>query len=100
MFVVLQLAFTHSGICRWGPSEFFVSGTLKEWSVLDELHKISVPTLLLNGRYDEAQDRAMRPFMTYIPNVRWVRFMEASHMAQFEEREEFMEVVGGWLSEN
>lgn len=84
---------------RWGPSEFFVSGTLKNWTVLDELHKISVPTLLLNGRYDEAQDSAMLPFMTRIPKVKWVQFAESSHMSQFEERERFMHIVGTWLKE-
>ena len=40
-----------------GPSEFTVVGSLKTWSVIDELHKISVPTLILNGEFDEARDR-------------------------------------------
>lgn len=83
----------------WGPSEFFVTGALKEWSVVDELHKISVPTLLLNGRYDEAQDSAMIEFLLRIPKVKWVQFAESAHMSQYEERTRYMDVVGKWLSE-
>ena len=39
-----------------GPSEFTVVGSLKTWSVIEELHKIRVPTLVLNGEFDEARD--------------------------------------------
>ncbi|KAF8966656.1 proline-specific peptidase [Flammula alnicola] len=83
----------------WGPSEFFVTGTLKDWSVIDELHKISVPTLMLNGRYDEAQDSAMIEFFTRLPKVKWVQFAESAHMSQYEERARYMDIVGKWLSE-
>ena len=37
-----------------GPSEFHVIGKLAGWSLLDRLHEIETPTLLLSGRYDEA----------------------------------------------
>ena len=77
-----------------------MTGTLKDWSVVDEVHKITVPTLLLNGRYDEAQDSAMMEFFTRLPNAKWVQFSESSHIAHFEERERFMAVVGGWLTSN
>lgn len=40
-----------------GPSEFTVVGSLKTWSIVDQLHKITVPTLVLNGEFDEARDR-------------------------------------------
>ncbi|XHG01104.1 hypothetical protein AWENTII_004506 [Aspergillus wentii] len=45
-----------------GPSEFWVEGSLKDWTVLETLHKISVSVLLINGHYDEAQDSAVKPF--------------------------------------
>lgn len=40
-----------------GPSEFTVTGNLKTWSIENQVHKISVPTLLLNAEYDEVNDR-------------------------------------------
>ncbi|KAJ7085500.1 proline-specific peptidase [Mycena belliarum] len=80
-----------------GPSEFYITGPLKSWTMLDEAKNISVPTLLLNGRYDEAQDSVVAPFFNSIPLVKWVTFAESSHMSHFEERERFMQVVGDFL---
>jgi proline-specific peptidase len=80
-----------------GPSEFFITGTLKDFSIVDEVHKIIVPTLLLNGRYDEATDYVMEPFWKSIEKVKWVRFAESSHTPQLEETDEFLRVVGGYL---
>lgn len=65
-----------------GPSEFFITGTLKTWSIIEELHKIAVPTLLINGRYDEAQDEVVEPFFERIPKVKWFRFAESSHVSK------------------
>ncbi|KAG1829641.1 hypothetical protein EV424DRAFT_1380455 [Suillus variegatus] len=41
---------------RNGTSEFTITGTLKSWSCLDQIHTITAPTLLTNGVMDEAQD--------------------------------------------
>ncbi|KAJ7622508.1 proline iminopeptidase [Roridomyces roridus] len=83
-----------------GPSEFHITGPLKTWSMLSSLHKIIVPTLLLNGRYDEAQDSCVRPFFEGIQGkVRWVTFAESSHMSHWEERERCMDVVSGFLQD-
>lgn len=82
---------------RNGPSEFFVTGSLKTWSIVDEVHKINVPTLLINGKYDEAQDSVMEPFFKSIEKVKWVRFAESSHLPQLEETEGFLKVVSNFL---
>lgn len=60
--------------CRNGPSEFNVTGSLRTWSVVDEVHKIDVPTLVTNGAKDEARDSVVEPFVAGIHNVKWVRF--------------------------
>ncbi|KAJ7213170.1 proline-specific peptidase [Mycena pura] len=82
-----------------GPSEFNITGTMKPWTVIDDLHKISVPTLLINGRYDDAQDVGVVPFFKKIPRVQWVQFAESSHMPFFEETERFFQIVGEFLAE-
>lgn len=84
--------------CRIGPSEFNIKGTLKTWTVVDDLHKISVQTLLINGRYEDAQDVAVAPFFEKIPKVKWVQFAESSHMPFFEEKERYLQVVGDFLA--
>jgi pimeloyl-ACP methyl ester carboxylesterase len=53
--------------------------------------------LLINGKYDEAQDEVMEPFSKGIGNVKWVKFAESSHLPQLEETEEFLNVVGNFL---
>ena len=81
-----------------GPNEFFCIGTLKNWSVVDRVNSISVPTLLLSGRYDEATPACVQPFFDGIPDVRWEIFEESSHMPFVEERDRYMSVVNGFLN--
>ncbi|PPQ86687.1 hypothetical protein CVT25_006762 [Psilocybe cyanescens] len=57
-----------------GPSEFKIQGSLRNWSVLNEIHKINVPTLLTNGHYDEVTDVLVAPYFKAIPKVKWVVF--------------------------
>ncbi|MCJ1473948.1 hypothetical protein MMC13_002604 [Lambiella insularis] len=81
-----------------GESEFGCTGTLKDWSISEELHKIVVPTLLLNGHYDQAQDECVEPYAKLIPDVKWVKFANSSHTPLWEEREAYMTVVGDFLT--
>ena len=88
----------HTIPCRNGPSEFHVIGSLKDWTIVDDIHKIKASTLLLNGRYDEAQDSAVQPYFRALPKVKWYQFAESSHMPHYEERERYMQVVGDFLA--
>ncbi|RDW89603.1 hypothetical protein BP6252_01635 [Coleophoma cylindrospora] len=80
-----------------GPSEFHVIGSLKTFSVVDRIHQIKVPTLLINGKYDEATDEVMEPFFKIIEKVKWIRFAESSHMPHLEEAEEYLKVLNNFL---
>lgn len=64
---------------------------------MSQLHKIHVPTLLLNGTEDEAQDVAMRPFFENIDKVKWITMDNASHFAHVDRREEYMQHVLSFL---
>lgn len=68
-------------------------GPLRDWNVIDDLHEINVPTLLLNGRNDIAQDFVVQPFFDRIPKVKWLAFEKSSDVSMWEEREKFMKVV-------
>ena len=80
-----------------GPSEFHVVGTLKSWSVIDRLHAITAPTLVINGRHDEATTACVQPFADHIPDVRWEVFEDSSHLPHVEEEERYLQVVGEFL---
>ena len=82
---------------RNGPSEFEITGPFKDWSIVPKLKTIRVPVLLLNGRYDQAQDSVVGPFFSEIPKVKWVQFADLSHMPYWEERERFIQVVRDFL---
>ncbi|ORY01578.1 Alpha/Beta hydrolase protein [Clohesyomyces aquaticus] len=81
-----------------GPSEFIITGSLKTWEGISKAHNISVPTLLTNGRFDSVQDSSMYPWFNEISKVKWVAFEKSSHMAHWEERDRYMEVVGQFLA--
>lgn len=82
-----------------GPSEFTVSGTLKDYSVIEHLDDIEVPTLLVSGRQDEATPATVQPYSDRIHDTRWVIFEESSHIPHLEEPERFREVLLGFLRE-
>lgn len=68
--------------------------------MIDQIHNISVPTLLMNGRYDTAQDNVMKPFFELTPKVRWIQFAESSHLAHLEtEQERLIDTVREFLTD-
>ena len=83
-----------------GPSEFHVVGTLKHWTIVDRLHLIQAPSLLISGKYDEATPACVQPFADRIKNVRWATFENSSHMPHVEETERYLKVVGDFLAAN
>ncbi|HVB19106.1 MAG TPA: proline iminopeptidase-family hydrolase [Acidimicrobiales bacterium] len=83
-----------------GPNEFFCVGTLRDWSVVDEVQHIVAPTLLISGRYDEATPATVQPFFDAIADVRWEIFEDSSHMPFVEETDRYLEVVESFLAEH
>lgn len=83
-----------------GPNEFFVVGSLKNWNIIPELHKINVPTLIISGRHDEATPACVQPFKDNIKGSRWEIFENSSHMPHVEEQEKCMKTVGDFLDQN
>lgn len=67
--------------------------------MIDDIHLINVPTLLLNGHFDEAQDSVQIDFFRNIQKVKWFTFAESSYMPMWEEREKYMRVVGDFLTQ-
>ena len=71
----------------------------KGWTIVDRLHDVDVPTLVINGQYDVAQDYVTEAYINRIPGTKWVKFEESSHMPFWEEREKYMKAIAGFLSE-
>ncbi len=81
----------------WGPNEFTVAGTLKDWDLIDRLGEIEVPTLITSGRYDECTPALVESLHEGIAGSDWVLFEESSHTALLEEPVRYLEVIGGFL---
>lgn len=81
-----------------GPSEFHCVGTIRDWSIVERLDRIDVPTLLVSGRHDEATEAVVQPFADRIADVRWRIFEDSSHMPHVEETEAFVVTVDGFIS--
>jgi proline-specific peptidase len=81
-----------------GPSEFHVTGTLKDWDIVGRLGEIRVPALVIGGRYDEATPAITETVHRGIPDSQWVIFENSSHMPHLEETERYLEVLDRFLS--
>ncbi len=81
-----------------GPSEFHCIGTIRDWTIVDRIDRIVVPTLLVSGRHDEATQAVVQPFADRIADVRWTIFEHSSHMPHVEETDAFMATVGEFIA--
>ncbi len=77
----------------WGPSEFHPTGDLRAYDRVDRLREIKVPTLLASGRYDEATPGATTWYSSNLPGSTVRVFQKSSHLAMFEEQEEYVRTL-------
>jgi L-proline amide hydrolase len=83
-----------------GPNEFHVIGTLREWSVIDRLHRVQAPTLVVAGEFDEATPATWQPFLDHIPGSIGHVFPDASHCVHLEHPQEFRGVIADFLAQH
>src|SRR2546422_853321 len=80
-----------------GPNEFTIIGTIKDWDVTDQLPTIHLPTLVTVGRYDEVTPRVAESIHRGIKGSKLVRFEKSAHLAMWEERSHYIEVLRDFL---
>ncbi|MDP1852358.1 MAG: hypothetical protein Q8K48_08100 [Candidatus Planktophila sp.] len=82
----------------WGPTEFTVRGSLKDWTVEKELHRIKVPTLFINGENDEATPAMQRFMKARVQGSEYYCIKGAAHYAFIEAPLERMQATEKWLT--
>lgn len=82
----------------WGPSEFTVTGTLRNFDVSNRLDSIKVPTLFTCGEFDEAMPATINDFHAKVRESEFYVFKGASHSHHLEKSTEYLEVVRKFLS--
>ncbi|KAJ6602662.1 proline iminopeptidase [Mycena vulgaris] len=73
-------------------------GALKGWSIVDRLDQVTVPCLIINGRFDISQDFVVKPFFDKIKKVKWVTLENSSHLPMWEERDRYIEIVRDFMA--
>jgi L-proline amide hydrolase len=80
-----------------GPSEFHVTGVIKDWDCTDRLAEIRVPTLILSGEYDESTPAINEVLHKGIVESEWILLENCSHLSHVEEPELYMETVRAFM---
>ncbi|OJZ72283.1 proline iminopeptidase [Mycobacterium paraffinicum] len=81
----------------FGPSDFHIVGTIRDWDVFDRLPEITVPTLVLAGRFDECVPEHMWEMHQRIAGSRYELFESSAHMPFIEEPAKFDRVMRDFL---
>lgn len=83
----------------WGPSEFYMTGTLAGYDRTDRLAELDAPTLFTCGAYDEATPQTTAWYQSLLPGSQLAVFEHSAHMPHLEQPEEYLRVVRAFLSD-
>ena len=72
-----------------GPSEFGVSGKLKNWDVSRELKTIKVPTLVIGATYDTMDPEYLKWMSDELPNGEFLLCKNGSHMCLYDDQQTY-----------
>jgi proline-specific peptidase len=81
----------------WGPSEFTMTGTLRDADLTGRLGHIAVPTLFTCGRHDEATPATTAYYRGLMPNAQLAVVEDASHSHHLEQPDTYLALVRGFL---
>ncbi len=80
-----------------GPSEFTITGTLKNYNVKPQLASIRVPTLYTVGEFDEVGPNLVRGFAAATPGARFEIIPGSAHITTWDNPEAMLQVVREFL---
>lgn len=82
-----------------GPNEFTIVGNIRSIDFSSELGRISVPTLIVHGRYDEVTPAVGERIHRAIRGSRFEVLGQSSHLGFWEERRRYLARVAAFLRE-
>jgi len=82
-----------------GPSEFSITGELKNYDRTDQLGKINVPTLFIAGEFDEARPATVQYYQSLVHGAKFVMIKGAGHLTMQDEPEQSNQVVRDFLND-
>jgi proline iminopeptidase len=80
-----------------GPSEMGASGVLENWDRSQDLHLITVPTLVIGAQYDTMDPKHMEWMAKQIPHARFLLVPKAGHFSEYDAPQVFFPGLVGFL---
>ena len=80
-----------------GPSEFVITGNFKDWDRWNDFSKITVPTLVISGRYDTINPADTHKIAALIPQGTAKICENGSHLALYDDEEAYFKAVIDFL---
>jgi proline iminopeptidase len=80
-----------------GPSEFTITGTLKNYDATSFLPTITVPVFYFVGEYDEANPDIVKHFASLTPRATVAVIPGAAHLTEWDNPQETVRVVRAFL---
>jgi proline iminopeptidase len=74
-----------------GPSELGASGRLEHWDRSADLHRITVPTLVIAARYDTMDPGYMAGMAKRLPKGQFLLCPKGSHMAMYDDQQAYFD---------
>ncbi|WP_158886094.1 proline iminopeptidase-family hydrolase [Rhodanobacter sp. L36] len=80
-----------------GPSELGASGRLEQWDRSKDLHRITVPTLVIGARYDTMDPAYMASMAKKLPHGQFLLCPKGSHLAMYDDQRTYFDGLIGFL---
>ena len=90
---------TNVYLYMWGSSEFFATGTLKNYDRTRDLKKIMVPTLYITGDHDAARASTVKYYQSLTPNARLTIIPNAGHLTMQDNPTRDIKAIRTFLDE-
>jgi proline-specific peptidase len=81
-----------------GPSDFHITGSLRDWDRTSQLGEIRLPTLITCGRYDEATPAMAEALHQGSAGSELKVFKHSAHQAHLEETDLYLRTVARFLA--
>jgi len=82
----------------FGPNEFNVTGTLKNYDRTDRLGEIKLPTLIMAGQYDACTPATSKYYQSLISGAELVIIENAGHLTMQDNAEADIKAIGEFLN--
>jgi proline iminopeptidase len=82
----------------WGPSEFVVTGTLRDYDRIHRLSELKIPTLFMIGEYDEVLPATVREYQARTPGSKVKIIPDAAHMINVDQPQAFSAAIAEFVS--